>query len=1199
MAFNKRGAGPGDVVEVPLSVFGSLVTEMTAQNCPEGVSPDCQDVEFVPGSVYSRRCLRRVFNPPAYGGPQGPFPGNVTVNYAKSFVNALGVIENLYLTSDGALYLENLTTAPGSYTKIAQTTPGSYAKSTTAFDREYIAISDGLHGAEVPLQWDGTNLDRVTQDGPGAAPTVVSIALPSVQMFGGGVLPPVLTIDGIYPDQNTGGFFTALNIYAHPTPELAAVGQTVTVAGTPYDGDYPVILNPGPGGAITVSAFFPSSSSPYVGAGTLTIGTGIAGTTMTRTSNLVTVTTATEHNLQVGYRAQITKVPADVISAISSIVVNNDDAPGLALVTTAVDHGLVPGLFVSLTGVPGVNVGGGISSIARAGGVVTVTTASAHNLVPGAVVTLTGVGAASFNTTGVVAQVPGSTAFTFAQTDTDATSSGGTVALNWPIPETTNPTYFEILSAPSARTFQVQLNYASGTWTGGTVRYAWDGTFFVSSVIDALTFQYQQYGPDSTSTATGTVTPFGQAAPGQHQLQVMFLTRNGAITKPSPPVSFIANGGQYISVTNIPIGPTDAAGKDIIVARILAFTGAQGAYFFYIPAPALSNGQQVSTATQINDNTTQAALLDFSDNTLFTATAVSITGNNLASQIVLDGALGFGLYGSRLLTFGQRNRLQNLLAMSFDGGYLPSIAGIPAGWTNTDASGTLAAGHFGQGWLITAPNDSAPYGVLSQSMYRDAYGAPIATPNTRYRFRVWLQPSILDTALIFVAQIKSAATGFLSQVTIHADTMELAGGFLDAEFSDVLPAVIPPDLSLTIYAQNGSAAAATLLVDELSVIYAQTPYTDTLLFGSYVNNPEAFDGLTGKFGSTEDVNKVMDFTSIRRVLYFLTQDPGGRIHQTNDNGVTEPAGWTIDQVATECGLVSTFALAKSQADSTTGSGGEEWFSWLSSTGPRIFGGSIPWRIGPEITPDFQALNPAARLFAWHLNDPDGRIMWFGIPTGDAMAPNIIYPMSYRQLDTAEQIASSAPYRVGMSGKLICSDNTRKWTRWNLAMNGAALMYREAGKLQPVFLCGKPFGQVYTLGPTDSTDEDYGQVFPYYFTYFFVGGDKEQMLGLGGGLKLLMYVSTFITSHAACFLDVTFYPNNMATPWPLTVRRELMAPEFTRFDIECAGGNAIGQNIAIKYQSTPRPETTDNGFNLQSVSASLRAVRHLPVRGAAK
>src|ERR1700748_1168717 len=81
----------------------------------------------------------------------------------------------------------------------------------------------------------------------------------------------------------------------------------------------------------------------------------------------------------------------------------------------------------------------------------------------------------------------------------------------------------------------------------------------------------------SATTAVGTVTPFGQAAPGIHQVRQSFLTRQGFLTRPSPWAQFIANGGQYLQISNLAIGPSN------VVARIIEFTGALGALFYYIP----------------------------------------------------------------------------------------------------------------------------------------------------------------------------------------------------------------------------------------------------------------------------------------------------------------------------------------------------------------------------------------------------------------------------------------------------------------------------------------------------------------------------------------------------------------------------------------------------------------------------------------
>src|ERR1035441_8366263 len=144
------------IIEVPLEVFGGRCTEMAPTDIPEGVSPDEQDNTYVPGQVLTRPNLERVLT----NGPP-----NTTVTYQKSFVAPTGAIKNLYLFSNGELFWEDPINAPGALNLLFTGPPGSYAKSATMFGREFIGISDTLHGATVPLQWDGVNLDRVTQDG--------------------------------------------------------------------------------------------------------------------------------------------------------------------------------------------------------------------------------------------------------------------------------------------------------------------------------------------------------------------------------------------------------------------------------------------------------------------------------------------------------------------------------------------------------------------------------------------------------------------------------------------------------------------------------------------------------------------------------------------------------------------------------------------------------------------------------------------------------------------------------------------------------------------------------------------------------------------------------------------------------------------------------------------------------------------------
>lgn len=1221
---------PGQDPQIPLTLFAGQVTNIDPVALPAGASPDCSDMQFLPAGTASRPCLQKVFATPL---------GAVTVTYGKSYVDPAGTIRNIYLDSAGNLWVENVTagTVP---TVIATTTPGSYARSITAFGREYIAISDGYHGTEVPLQlsYDSAGnpqLNRVTQDGPGSPPTIVSLALPSVDVLHSISAPATLTISSIFPDQRIGNAtspFSTLNIYVTSGTATAPVGTTVTISGTGtgFDGGtYNVILNPGPQGAITVSAYFPNGTAPYTGAGTLTIGTGVANTVITRVANVVTVQTNTPHQLLPGYQQQLAGVAAGVVGgSISSVKINNENLPGIATVTTASAHGLIPGLNVSLSGIIAASVGTSILSITRSGQIVTVIMSAATGLSPGGIVTISAVPSGNFNTTTqiinvITTTVPGDT-FTYAQVDVDASDSSGTgtIALNWPIPNTPTPSFFQVQSAPTPTTFQISINYPDGSWTGGSVLYAWNGTFFVQTVPTATSFTYQQSGPDATVVyASGqTVTPFGQAAPGNKKMQVSYLTDQGAITAPSPPVPFVSNGGQYYSVSNIPIGPAN------IVARIIEFTGAEGAYFFYISNPPQENGQLVGTATQINDNTTTSAIFDFGDPTLFRSIGISTQGNNLANQVVIEGSLAFGYYGSRLMTWGQRNVVDNLLNLGFDGGYLPSTLsvtnpnGLPTGWNYSSAGGNLAAGHYGNAWQIVTVAGAGNKGVLTQSLYEDYTGAPVARPNTKYRLRVWLQPTVATADLTFTVSMTSAAfpAGNIT-ATISGVDMSTSGSFVEAVFSANTPAVIPTDYTLSVYASSFTTSP-TLLIDEINLIYADSPYLNNLI-GSYVNNPEGFDGVSGPFGPVDDTHPVMDVGIIRDNLYMLTLDPGGRLHETSQ-GITEPADWVVNEVAANCGTVSAFSLTRSQADDSSAAGGEEWFSWMSWTGYRIFGGEQPDKISQEIQRppgltfpgapvDLGAINPASLRTVWSMNDPANKIIYLGIPSGSVgpnAAPSVIWQLNYLGLDSASAIVANPPVHKALSGKLVATDMGRKWSPWKLAINGAALMYRSAGNLQTVLFngngaapntgVGSQFGNVYTLNPNYYTDDDYGLVSPYYVTYGVPDRDSEQQFQLGGGLKMLTYLQAFFSGVGNMNWSVLY--NSLANLW-VNPGVYLMQVSPLR-NAEWPSCQATGQRFFIKFASSPNPAgatahpATDNAFSLSALVIGMKVNARMKVAG---
>src|SRR5271170_5094115 len=149
-------------LDAPIEIFGGLVTDMSPADLPHGVSPDCQDVVFSNGGVETRPGLQTLF---------GPLAGNPTINYLKTYETRNATLRTLAMDANGVLYKE---ATPGTLASVATgLTQHSYANSTTIFGREYLAISDGKTGSDLPRQFDDTNFDRVSQTGPGAGPTVV------------------------------------------------------------------------------------------------------------------------------------------------------------------------------------------------------------------------------------------------------------------------------------------------------------------------------------------------------------------------------------------------------------------------------------------------------------------------------------------------------------------------------------------------------------------------------------------------------------------------------------------------------------------------------------------------------------------------------------------------------------------------------------------------------------------------------------------------------------------------------------------------------------------------------------------------------------------------------------------------------------------------------------------------------------------
>ena len=244
----------------------------------------------------------------------------------------------------------------------------------------------------------------------------------------------------------------------------------------------------------------------------------------------------------------------------------------------------------------------------------------------------------------------------------------------------------------------------------GVVDATFDGTFVVQSVPSTTTLTYQQLGAASNSggssgSATATLAP--QLSAGVHQVSVLFQTRQGYLTQPSPPVTWTASGGRRVQLTGIPLPLGDAN----VVARVLAFTPAGGASFYY------TSGLESSPQMIIADTSTTTVTLDFSDTALLAGTLA----DPLFRLVELGECAGVIGYSSRLFWWGERNKVDNFENLSFDGGFVSSGAGVrpPLGWTSDNVYGGSGARAFsaiwGGAWEITGDGVANDKGMITQS----------------------------------------------------------------------------------------------------------------------------------------------------------------------------------------------------------------------------------------------------------------------------------------------------------------------------------------------------------------------------------------------------------------------------------------------------------------------------------------------------
>jgi hypothetical protein len=706
----------------------------------------------------------------------------------------------------------------------------------------------------------------------------------------------------------------------------------------------------------------------------------------------------------------------------------------------------------------------------------------------------------------------------------------------------------------------------------GVTDSSFNGVFPVASIIDSLHFTYALADADTTSSG-GTAAPVGSISAGVHQCSVIFVTRQGYLTRPSPPVSWTSIGGVRADVTGIPtpfLLPN-------IVARILAFTGAGGDNFYY------TTGLDGAPQLQIADNGRDSFVVDFSD----TALLAGISADSLFQLVELGECAGVIGYASRLLWWGERNKQNNWDNLTFDGGFGGAGSHVPLGWTPdptyfTGGSGdTLGNAMWGGAYEILGDGATPTRGLMTQSAVTDYNGAPRLLPNTGYSARVRVRMAGALTQGTLHVHVYSAS-GLISTTGVAVPAAQITTGAWSEFIAPITSAsgftAIPFDLMLRVYADGTPTSGAGFLVENIEIFPTEEPYNTSLVRASYAEDPESYDGVTGYMNVSEDDGQTVRAAFLLRENLYLVKDRS--IYVTADDGVNEPASWTIKEVSVTVGTPSVAGVDT----------GEDRAVIAGRAGLYMFDGGEPVKISQEIQPLWDQINWAAGQTLWVRVDTLNKRILCGVPIGAATSPNRILVLDYRSLSSAGEIESLGSVLFStLSGKLYAVGRSRKWCPWNITASSCALAERPNGTSQ-IFLgnggvSGAGNGKIYQLSDTHFSD-DGAAINSYYTTYFFLSRDLEQSLQVRSHRKLFAYLTVYAEGagnlNLTAFTASEAYPTALA-PLPLSSA----APKDLELPI-----NLLGERVAFQVGTN----AVGAWFKLERFIPSLLPDPWSPVRG---
>ena len=1091
------------------------------------------------------------------------------VNYIKTFTETGGEILTLALLSSGSMAQEDVVNNPGVLSIVYNAIePDTFAQSATIADREFIALSNLKNGTDIPYTYTPPNFDRLSQVGPGLPPTVTT--------------------------STTSAAINVVSITQAPATQIRRIawGASSNAINDSTAGNILVIFGEG-----RTSNIFQTLPNAVVG-GTIWLS-GLPSTFPKKGGG------SFPYNLNSSAAGAYT-----ILQVTTAIVGGNETCPVFTVQAPAVEYG-----YSNDFGSGGTPTSGWFYQATLA--TLTVNT-QIPNLEVGGTLQLAGTGGspvAGYDGSWTVLSSPNATTLlinTSALVNNVATFSytvigGGpnpVVGQLITIQSTTNGNgIFNkanlSITATSPGSFSVGLNGANIPTASESGSGQIFGTVFTFEPLQLV-----------GTRSTGTVQQQGVILAGQRKVCYSFLTRNGFLTKPSPITTItIAEGAGALVVSDLLVGPSN------VIARVVHLTATNGGNFYNIPEPVtvVSNDQNViNTATWLNDNTSRQITLSFDDAVLLAGEQIDIEGNNLFECAELGSPTMIVPYASRAFAIGEQNKLTNLLNWSFDGGIAGQPGSLyPAGWTvdPTNGSGGTVVNSpiFGFAYQIsnTSGVTKATWGMITQPAFQDEFQVAIIEPSTTYSVRLTASvPTGAASGNLVVDLYSPSAARILGSYTLPLASISTSMLIFSGTLLTTVLAPVPNDLLLRIYATN-IPTGVTINLDRIEPFPTEQPNLNQQVTGSYENNFEAFDQLTGVILGTNVNQQPIVTAFVLFDAFYLVKT--GSIVSTSDNNTTEPDNWSKPR--TISAAVGGFGPNAVTTGIDEPNSGEEWAIIAGPAGGFIYMGGQPISLTEEIKSVWDQIYKKTAYTTWVKNDIVNRRVLFGVPLNELnskgkspfwlpagiiangtnpQTPNVILELNYSQLNTGNALADSPGVHRTYSGKLAASEIVRKWSIWTIKAPCAAFVTRPDGTAPAFFGNSDHTGKIYDV--VDGFLEDDGRAINQkYITSAFVSTEQGQGQQTGVLRNNYDYLTMLIDGSGTVI--ITVYPNTLDSPYSHVLLPNLTLPSSGDGDTElpvneCATRLFMGFNC----------NAVGAGFDLSRLVIVMHADPWSPVRG---